>query len=141
MKFRPLAARLSAVCPECESGSVSCLAGNLNGGPIHFFESSRRLCRLWISLSSLRSLGVRLFTNPPIGKALAADLGQGSIATLNVAKVECDTVIVAEVKFRQIAVKVLLGAMLIDALHAAFEDAEIAFNRVGMNRATNVLLG
>jgi hypothetical protein len=49
--------------------------------------------------------------------------------------------VVAEVKFLQLAVKVLLAAMLIDALHAAFENAEVAFNGVGVNVAANVFLG
>jgi hypothetical protein len=31
-------------------------------------------------------------------------------------------------------VKVLLAAVLIDALHAAFEDREVAFDGVGMDR-------
>src|SRR5260221_7626253 len=35
----------------------------------------------------------------------------------------------------------LLAAMLVDALHAALEDAEIAFNGVGVDLAANVLLG
>lgn len=40
--------------------------------------------------------------------------------------------------------RVLLGAVLIDALHTALEDAEIAFNRVGVDRSVtlaNILVG
>ena len=40
------------------------------------------------------------------------------------------TVGVSEIKFGQVAVKVLLGAVLIDALHAALEDRIEAFDRV-----------
>ncbi len=36
----------------------------------------------------------------------------------------------AEVKFRQVAVRMLLGTMLIDTLHAALEDRIEALNRV-----------
>jgi hypothetical protein len=36
--------------------------------------------------------------------------------------------------------KVLLAAMLVDALHAALEDREVAFNRVGVHSTDNVLL-
>jgi len=47
-------------------------------------------------------------------------------------------VAVAEIKFRDIAVKVLLLAMLIDALHAALEHAVIALDRVRMHVAAHV---
>jgi hypothetical protein len=42
-------------------------------------------------------------------------------------------VIVAELIFRKVAVKVLLGTVLVDALHAALEDAERALDGVGVN--------
>ena len=35
--------------------------------------------------------------------------------------------------------QVLLRAMLVDALHAALEDAEVALDRIGMNGTINVL--
>jgi len=38
------------------------------------------------------------------------------------------TVSIAEIELGQIAVQVLLAAMLVDALHAAFEDRVIALN-------------
>jgi hypothetical protein len=37
---------------------------------------------------------------------------------------------IAEVKLHDVAVQVMLGAMLIDARHAALEDREKAFHRV-----------
>jgi hypothetical protein len=40
---------------------------------------------------------------------------------------------IAEIKLGEIAVQVTFATMLIDALHAALEDAEITFNRVRMN--------
>lgn len=46
---------------------------------------------------------------------------------------------VAKIELRKIAVKVLLRAVLIDALHAAFEDAEIAFDGVGVDSAPHIL--
>ena len=41
-------------------------------------------------------------------------------------------VIVAEVKFREVAVQMLLFAMLVHAAHPALEDREIAFNRCSL---------
>ncbi len=38
--------------------------------------------------------------------------------------------VIPEVKLSKVTVQVLLGAVLVDALHAALEDAEVAFNRV-----------
>src|SRR6185369_1567563 len=46
---------------------------------------------------------------------------------------------IAEIELCQIAMQVLFGAMLIDALHAAFEDREITLNRVRMDLAAHVL--
>ena len=45
---------------------------------------------------------------------------------------ELGAVAVAEIELRQIAVQMLFAAMLIDALHAALEDREEAFDRVRM---------
>ena len=45
---------------------------------------------------------------------------------------------VAEIELRNIAVKVLLAAMLINALHAAFEDAVEPLKRVGVNVASHI---
>lgn len=39
-----------------------------------------------------------------------------------------------EIELGKIAVKVLLAAVLVRALHAALEDAEIAFDRVSVDR-------
>ena len=44
-----------------------------------------------------------------------------------------DPVVIAEIEFRQIAVKVLLVAMLVDALHAALENREYALDGIGVN--------
>ena len=50
-----------------------------------------------------------------------------------------DSVVIAELELCGVAVQVLLVAVLIDALHAALEDAEIAFNRVRVDNATAIL--
>lgn len=49
--------------------------------------------------------------------------------------------IVAEIELRQIAVQMLLAAMLIDALHALLKQTEIALGAIGVHVATNVFLG
>lgn len=49
-----------------------------------------------------------------------------------------DPVVVAEIELGNVPVQVLLGAVLIDALHAALEDAVIALNRVGVDRAAPI---
>lgn len=47
--------------------------------------------------------------------------------------------VVTEIEFRKIAFQVLFSAVLIDTLHAAFEDREEAFNGVGADVATGIL--
>ena len=44
-------------------------------------------------------------------------------------------IVVPELEFGRVAVQVLLGAMLVDALHAPLEDREVALNRVRVDRA------
>jgi hypothetical protein len=58
---------------------------------------------------------------------LARCVLHGKRGTFPVIEAETNAVIVAEVVFRQIAVQMLLGAVLIDAAHPALEDREIAF--------------
>ena len=43
--------------------------------------------------------------------------------------------------FTPSATRLLFGAMLVDALHAALEDREEAFDRVGMNVAAHIFFG
>ena len=74
----------------------------------------------------------------PISEALAFhSLDRGECA-INVAVAEGGAVIVPEIKFRKIAVKMFFLAVLIDALHPAFEDRECALNRIGVNIAANI---
>lgn len=46
-----------------------------------------------------------------------------------------DAVVISEIKFGKVAVQMGFAAMLINTLHAAFENREITFNRVGMDEA------
>lgn len=49
------------------------------------------------------------------------------------------TVVIPEVELDKVAVEVVLCAVLIDALHAALEDGEVALNSVGVDDAADVL--
>jgi hypothetical protein len=64
---------------------------------------------------------------PPIRETLAIGVLHCKRGTFPVIETKPDPVIVAEIELRQVAVQVLLGAVLIDASHTALEDREIAF--------------
>ena len=66
-----------------------------------------------------------------IGEPLADEALKREIGARYVIYAELGAIGIAEIKFREVAVKVALAAMLIDALHAALEHAEEAFNGVG----------
>ena len=68
----------------------------------------------------------------PIGEPLADDALNGARGTLYVIYAQPDAVAIAEIELRQIAVQMLLAAMLVDALHAALEDRVVAFDGVGV---------
>jgi hypothetical protein len=75
-----------------------------------------------------------------IGKALPDDAFDRPFGALHVVYAKPHAVRISKIELRQIAVQVLLAAMLIDSLHATFEDRIIAFNGVGVNMAANVFL-
>lgn len=75
-------------------------------------------------------LSERGATNPAIGEPLAADALQGIIAAHDVIDAELRAGVVAEVEFREVAVQVLLSAVLVDVFHAALEDREHTFDGV-----------
>ncbi len=66
-----------------------------------------------------------------ISEPLADEALKREIGARDIIYAELGTIGIAEIKFREVAVKVALAAMLIDALHAALEHAEEAFNGVG----------
>ncbi len=55
------------------------------------------------------------FVNPPIGETLARGTFDDIARTLGIREAEAGAAIVAELKFREVAVQVLLGTVLIDA--------------------------
>ena len=74
-------------------------------------------------------------------KALAHGTFQDQSRAVAFVEADCDAMAVAEIEFRQIAVQVLFGAVLINALHAALEDPIVAFDRVGMGDSADILIG
>lgn len=69
----------------------------------------------------------------PIGQPLASRAANSNLGALHVINAKADAVVHAEVEFRQISVNVLLAHVLVDADKAAFEQREIAFERVGVH--------
>src|SRR3546814_10499498 len=70
-----------------------------------------------------------------IRQTLTDDTYHRNVGSLAIIHAVRDPVVIPELIFRQIAMQMLFTAMLIDALHAAFEDTEIAFDGVAVDRA------
>src|SRR5205085_1351923 len=79
-------------------------------------------------------------TSPFISQALAHDAGQDFVGTGGVINAKRQTMTVTKLKLGKVAMKVLLGAMLIDATHTTLENAESAFNGIGRNVAAHIFL-
>ena len=75
-----------------------------------------------------------------IGQTLANDAADGFDGPLEILDAEGAALIIPEIELGEVTMKVFLGAMLIDALHAALEDAEKAFDGIGVDRAASVLM-
>ena len=75
-----------------------------------------------------------------IGEPLALRAGQCEIGALHVVDAKPDAMRVTEVELVQIPLQVRLRDVLVDAVNAALEDREIAFNGVGVDVAANVFL-
>lgn len=69
---------------------------------------------------------------PPICQPFTLNTTQRNHYALKIIHAIANTVVISEVEFGHIAVKVLLGAVLVDATHTALEHAEIALNRLCM---------
>ena len=77
-------------------------------------------------------------TNCLISEALADDAFEQHIGAVGIVVAKGNAVAVAEVEFVDVALQMLARAMLIDAAHSALEDAEIAFDGVGVNLTTPI---
>lgn len=73
------------------------------------------------------------FVRCNVGQTLADDAAQRRNGTVTVVAAKRLAIVIPKLELCQIAMQVRLAAMLIDALHAAFEDAEIAFDRVAVD--------
>jgi hypothetical protein len=81
------------------------------------------------------------FTNPPIGQALAANGFKQHVGAFTVGNLESRAAVITEIELCQIAVQVSFIAMLINADHAALEDGEDAFNRIGVDNGVALTAG
>jgi hypothetical protein len=81
-------------------------------------------------------------TSPPIGEPLADDAPGRLRHALIVVYPERNALVVAEIKFRQVAVKVLLRNMVVHAVDAAFQDRKVVFGVVGVPKiGADIFLG
>jgi hypothetical protein len=74
-----------------------------------------------------------------ISEALAPCALHGVSGTLSVIYAKRNPVVVPKVELAQISLQMGFGDVLIDAIDAPLEDAEISLNGIGMNVATDVL--
>lgn len=76
-----------------------------------------------------------------ISQALPDNAFQSQLGTLYVIYADTDTIVITEIKLRDIAVKMPLFAMLIDAFHAALKNRKIALNGIGMHVVADPFIG
>src|SRR5882724_6443035 len=103
-------------------------------------ESVERI-RLIASTTWRNSLSRRLRlrpTRPPISQPAAFDAAQGCLCPLPVRYTQTGAMVVSEIEFRKVPLKVLFAAVLVDALHAALEYRKEALNRIRVRETANV---
>ena len=74
-----------------------------------------------------------------IAQSLANDTLQRHFCASAITESQPCAQIIPEIEFCKVAVQVLLRTVLVHALHAALENAEIALNRVAVDVATHIL--
>jgi hypothetical protein len=72
------------------------------------------------------------FVSSPIRETLASRVFHGKRRTLTIIEAKRHAVIVAEIVLRQVAMQMLLFAVLINAPHTALENQKVAFRRIGV---------
>ena len=85
---------------------------------------------LWMYPWLLLRSRLAVYQGGAVGQPFADDALQSFYRAVLIVNAKRDAVGVAEVKLRQVAMQVLLLAMLIDALHAALENRIVALDRV-----------
>ena len=76
-----------------------------------------------------------------IRQPLTGDAAHHGFHPHPVGEAQLDPMVVAEIELGEVAVEVLLAAVLVDAAHAALEDREHALDGVGVDDAPDVLAG
>lgn len=76
---------------------------------------------------------LRGVVSPSVCEALTSHALKRNLTPPNIINTIRDSIVVTEIKFCSVAVKVLLAAVLVDALHAAFKDAVKALNGIGVD--------
>ena len=98
--------------------------------------------RLDCALASVFCLGLTADIHLPIsrliGEPLADDTPKHTVGASLVIDAVGNALIIPEIELREIAVKMFLSTVLIDALHSALEDRKVALDGVGVNVATPV---
>lgn len=120
----------------CLGGTIF-LTARSNSSPNSSATSSRAFLmnRLDCSLSSCFGLAMHahLPSSRSIGQSPANNTTKGAFRAIFVFNNEYRSVAVPEIILRQISVQMFFAAMLIDALHAALEDRDEAFDGVGVS--------
>lgn len=75
---------------------------------------------------------------PPISQTLADDTSRRDFRAVHVAEPKGYAIGIPEIEFCDVAVQVLFGTMLIDALHPALEHTIETLNRISVDRPASV---
>jgi hypothetical protein len=117
---------------------------------IHHTQAPERFCgtaRTAPSASTFYVLVLALYRLLPysrslrscsVGETLPDDAFDRALGALYVIYAEPDAVAIAEIKFAQITMQMALATMLVNSLHAAFENRIVTFNCVGVDDPTHV---
>jgi hypothetical protein len=100
-----------------------------------------RRCPVSSTASERDSFGAPVATNCSVGQPTASGALQGTLGAHHIIDPQLDPVGVPEIELGQVAMEMVLPAMLVDAEHPALEDREEPFDAVGGHVATGVLLG
>src|ERR1700730_11292070 len=92
------------------------------------------------SMAGIDSLCFR-HTNCLIREPLPNDALQRAFGALCIVNAKLHAVVIAKIELGDVAMQMLLAAMLVDAFHAALENRIVAFYRVRVDRAAHVFIG
>lgn len=100
---------------------------------IEYVATGARLVKPRYPPSHFRRLGEREAFRSAVIEALALGILDDLSRTHLVIDPEFNAIRIAKIKFGEIAVKVLLAAMLVNSDHATLEDGEISFGGVAVD--------